>query len=90
MLSGKKALFRLSSSNCFEENTEKNLGHALREINQPPTKWQVYERILRIPYYIVFARDPDKFRAFQLTRGHYRELTLPDKRLWLGRNLSKI
>ncbi|MEL6166210.1 MAG: Uma2 family endonuclease, partial [Cyanobacteria bacterium J06628_3] len=32
--------------------TEKeDLGQTLREVNQPPTKWEVYERILRIPYY---------------------------------------
>jgi Uma2 family endonuclease len=68
----------------LSESTEKDdLGQTLREINQPPTKWQVYERILRIPYYIVFARDPEQFRAFQLTGGRYRELTLPDNRVWL-------
>ncbi len=27
-----------------------DLGQTLREINQPPTKWQVYEQLLRIPY----------------------------------------
>ena len=32
--------------------TEKeDLGQTLREVNQPPIKWEVYERILRIPYY---------------------------------------
>jgi Uma2 family endonuclease len=68
----------------LSENTEKEeLGLTLREISQPPTKWQVYERILRIPYYIVFARDPNKLRAFQLTGGRYQELTLPNQRLWL-------
>lgn len=69
----------------LSENTEKeDLGLTLREINQPPTKWQVYERILRIPYYIVFARDSDKLRAFQLTGGRYQELTLPNQQLWLS------
>jgi hypothetical protein len=33
--------------------------------------------------YYIFVRDPDQFRAFQLTGGRYRELTLPDNRLWL-------
>ncbi|AKG23824.1 hypothetical protein IJ00_23245 [Calothrix sp. 336/3] len=33
--------------------TEKeDLGQSLREVNQPPSKWEVYEKILRIPYYI--------------------------------------
>jgi Uma2 family endonuclease len=68
----------------LDESTEKDiLGQTRREINQPPTKWQVYEQMLQIPYYIIFARDPDQFRPFHLTNGRYRELTPPDKRVWL-------
>jgi len=68
----------------LSEGTEKeDLGETLREIKQPPTKWEVYERILRVPYYIVFSRELETFRAFQLTGGHYQELMLPEKRLWL-------
>jgi len=48
----------------------------------PPTKWHVYEHILRIPYYIVFSRDPDQFRAFQLGGRRYREIKPEDGRLW--------
>jgi Uma2 family endonuclease len=37
--------------------TEKeDLGQTLREVNQRPTKWEVYEQILRVPYYVVFDR----------------------------------
>ena len=28
-----------------------DLGQTLRDVDQPPTKWEVYERVLRIPYY---------------------------------------
>ncbi|MEM7578577.1 MAG: Uma2 family endonuclease [Cyanobacteria bacterium P01_A01_bin.80] len=45
--------------------TEKeDLGQSLRivEVDKPPTKWQVYEQILRIPYYIVF--DPYGFSSY--------------------------
>jgi Uma2 family endonuclease len=35
--------------------TEKeDLGQTTREANQPPTKWEVYEQILRVPYYRSF------------------------------------
>ncbi len=38
-------------------STEKeDLGKTLREVEKPPTKWQVYEQILRIPYYVIFDR----------------------------------
>ncbi len=48
-----------------------------------PTKWQVYEKILRIPYYIVFSRDPDEFRAFQRGGRRFREIFPENGRLWL-------
>lgn len=60
-----------------------DLGQAEREDDQPPTKWQVYEQILRVPYYIVFDRYTDQFRAFGLTQGRYKELSLPDQKLWI-------
>ena len=60
-----------------------DLGRRLREINQPPTKWQVYERILRIPYYVVYDRYENNLRAFGLVNGRYDAITLPESRLWL-------
>ncbi|AVH63058.1 MULTISPECIES: Uma2 family endonuclease [unclassified Nostoc] len=64
--------------------TEKeDLGQTLREINQPPTKWEVYERILRIPYYIVFDRYTDKLQVFQLVADSYSELDLSTPRVWM-------
>ncbi|MEH1896886.1 MAG: Uma2 family endonuclease [Nostoc sp.] len=64
--------------------TEKeDLGQTLREINQPPTKWEVYERILRIPYYIVFDRYTDKLQVFQLVADSYSELDLSTPRIWM-------
>ncbi|MEH2297526.1 Uma2 family endonuclease [Nostoc sp.] len=64
--------------------TEKeDLGQTLREISQPPTKWEVYERILRVPYYIVFDRYTDKLQAFQLVADRYSELDLSTPRVWM-------
>lgn len=64
--------------------TEKeDLGETERGVNQPPTKWEVYERILGIPYYVVFDRYTNNFRAFRLENGSYRELIAEDK-LWLS------
>lgn len=64
--------------------TEKeDLGQSLREVNQPPTKWEVYERILRIPYYIVFDRYSDELQVFQNIAGRYHSMTITDNRIWL-------
>lgn len=64
--------------------TEKeDLGQTLRESRQPPTKWAVYERILGIPYYVVFDRYTDRLRTFQLEGNQYRELELAEPNLWI-------
>ncbi|GBE94456.1 hypothetical protein NCWK1_4232 [Nostoc cycadae WK-1] len=57
--------------------------HPLREVNQPPTKWEVYERILRVPYYIVFDRYTDKLQAFQLVADRYSEIDLTTLKIWM-------
>jgi Uma2 family endonuclease len=69
----------------LSEGTEKeDLGQTSRKsVKKPPTKWEVYEQQLQIPYYVVFSRNPDKFQAFQLINGRYHELTLDKGRFWL-------
>ncbi len=59
-----------------------DLGQTLREVNQPPTKWQVYEQVLRIPYYAVFDRYENRFRLFQIVGTRYQEMELPQQRHW--------
>jgi Uma2 family endonuclease len=60
-----------------------DLGRKLREINQPPTKWDVYERILRIPYYIVYDRYENNLRAFEISVNGYKPITLSEQRFWI-------
>ncbi len=65
--------------------TEKeDLGQTLRDAVKPPTKWEVYERILRIPYYIVFSRYTNELRIFELKGAQYQELTLSEERFWFS------
>ncbi|MBK1988413.1 Uma2 family endonuclease [Sphaerospermopsis aphanizomenoides BCCUSP55] len=70
---------------------DEDLGNKETEKDKPPTKWEVYERILRIPYYIVFSRYTNELRAFNLVGGHYEPINLtanllpmPELRLSLG------
>jgi Uma2 family endonuclease len=64
--------------------TEKeDLGMTLREVNQPPTKWEVYEKIVRVPYYIIFDRYTDKLRAFQLVADRYQEIDVSSGKIWM-------
>jgi Uma2 family endonuclease len=64
--------------------TEKeDLGQTVRDVEQPPTKWEVYERILRIPYYVVFDRYRYEMKVFKMNGGHYHETALSEPRLWI-------
>jgi Uma2 family endonuclease len=63
-------------------STEKeDLGKTERA--ETPTKWEVYERILQIPYYAVFSRYTNKLRCFQLQFGQYQEVAIQDATLWI-------
>lgn len=63
--------------------TEKeDLGQTTRTPGQPPTKWEVYEQILQVPYYVVFSRYQGELRLFQLAGQRYRRLRLADDRYW--------
>lgn len=53
--------------------TEKeDLGKTNSQPGEPPTKWQVYEQILRIPYYFVFSRYSNEMKAFHLQGANYQ------------------
>ncbi|MEQ9624112.1 Uma2 family endonuclease [Coleofasciculus chthonoplastes] len=51
--------------------------------DKPPRKWEVYEQVLRIPYYIVFSRYTNQLRVFKLEGARYQELELPEPRVWM-------
>jgi Uma2 family endonuclease len=61
---------------------DEDLGQKLREIGKPPTKWEVYEKILRVPFYMVFDRYDNDWRLFGLERGRYQEIVLSEPRFW--------
>ena len=49
--------------------------------DKPPRKWEVYEQILHIPYYVIFSRYTNELQAFHLVGGHYEPMILIDGRL---------
>ncbi|MBD2454929.1 Uma2 family endonuclease [Nostoc sp. FACHB-87] len=62
---------------------QEDLGQTLREANKPPTKWEVYERMLRVPYYVVYDRYENNLRVFQLNGAGYKSMALTDNQFWL-------
>ncbi len=68
----------------LSESTEnQDLGKTFRESGEPPTKWQVYEEILKIPFYITFDRVTDELIAFRLKDLKYEPFTAIDNRFYL-------
>ncbi len=63
---------------------DEDMGRTTAESNAPPTKWEVYEQILRVPYYILFDRYTDTLTAFVLRDGHYQNIATPDAKLWIA------
>jgi Uma2 family endonuclease len=61
---------------------DEDLGHKLRELGKPPTKWEVYERILRVPFYVVYDRHENHWRMFGLQNGRYQPVALTAGRFW--------
>jgi Uma2 family endonuclease len=53
--------------------------------NQPPTKFHVYEQILKVPHYMVFDRRDSHLRYFRLQDDRYQEqaIALTNPRLWI-------
>ncbi|KYC37959.1 hypothetical protein WA1_05560 [Scytonema hofmannii PCC 7110] len=58
-----------------------DLGETESEPDEPPTKWFVYEKILQVPYYVIFSRYTNKLQGFRLVDGEYQAMNLTDGRL---------
>jgi Uma2 family endonuclease len=61
---------------------DEDLGQTLRVVGKPPTKWQVYEQILRVNFYALYDRYSKQFRLFELRGNGYVELTIDGKGFW--------
>jgi Uma2 family endonuclease len=71
----------LTSANGSESGTGSETGPS----SKPPRKFEVYERYLRIPHYIVYSRYTCQVRYFKLVGGRYQEqpLNLTPPLIWL-------
>ena len=56
-----------------------------RSATQPPSKFVVYEEILQIPNYIVYAEATEQIRYFRLINGCYQEQSIAatNPKIWL-------
>jgi len=62
---------------------DEDMGRTVASADSPPTKWEVYEQILRVPYYVIFDRYTDQLTAFILQDGRYQPAEISDSKVWL-------
>ncbi|GAB1545172.1 Uma2 family endonuclease [Scytonema sp. NUACC21] len=60
---------------------DEDLGERESEADKPPTKWFVYEKILQVPYYVIFSRYTNELQGFRLVDSEYQSMNLTDGRL---------
>ncbi len=60
---------------------EEDLGEVESKSEKPPTKWEVYEQILQVPYYIIFSRYTNELQGFCLVDGKYEPMNFTSGRL---------
>jgi len=60
---------------------DEDFGRTIPQAGSPPSKWQVYEKILRVPYYVIFSRYTLELQIFHLVEGNYQRVNLTDNRL---------
>ncbi|MEM9906414.1 MAG: Uma2 family endonuclease [Cyanobacteria bacterium P01_D01_bin.44] len=55
------------------------------EEGKPPRKWVVYEKILQVPYYVVFSRHTQQLRFFKLIDDAYQEqsVAMQNPQVWI-------
>jgi hypothetical protein len=64
-------------------STEKeDLGLIRSKKGKTPYKWQVYEEILQIPYYVVFDGHSNQLRIFKLINGRYQAQDVSNGEYW--------
>ncbi len=61
-----------------------DLGEVKREQNGTPTKWQVYEQILKVPHYVVYDRYQQRWWVFKRIDEQYQEQSTSNGQYWLS------
>jgi Uma2 family endonuclease len=65
------------------DSDDEDLGTKPQVAGKPPRKWDVYERILRVPYYAVYGRLAEDVKFFRLKGERYKEVRDHGGHLWI-------
>jgi Uma2 family endonuclease len=59
-----------------------DLGNIVQKIGKPTVKWDVYEQVLKVPFYVIYDRYENQLRVFELQEGCYQALDLTTPKFW--------
>jgi Uma2 family endonuclease len=59
-----------------------DLGKVTQKLGKPTVKWDVYEQVLQVPFYVVYDRYENQLRVFALQDGKYQAQELTTPRFW--------
>jgi Uma2 family endonuclease len=59
-----------------------DLGNIVQKIGKPTVKWDVYEQVLKVPFYVIYDRYENQLRVFELREGRYQALDLATPKFW--------
>jgi Uma2 family endonuclease len=70
----------------FAPKKKKESAQKTADPNAPPSKFEVYEKILKVPHYIVFNKRGSILRYFQLIGDAYQEqeVATDNPRIWIA------
>lgn len=69
---------------ALSKSTEDNdLGRGVWPKDNAPSKWDVYETILKIPYYVTINHETDEIRLFRHDGAKFVRETPEDGRMWM-------
>ena len=63
---------------------KEDLGLLISEEGKTPYKWEVYEKILQVPYYVVFDGRSNELRLFKLINGCYQSENVDNGEYWFS------
>ena len=61
-----------------------DLGLLRKEDGKTPYKWDVYEKILQVPYYVIFDGRSNQLRLFKLIDGRYQAENVGNGEYWFA------
>jgi len=63
---------------------KEDLGLLRSKTGKTPYKWDVYEEILQVPYYVVFDGHSNQLRLFKLINGQYQDQNVGNGEYWFA------